>query len=70
MNGKLSKAQHYRNQGDRLRELAAPDDNIETREALLSVARKCDQLSVKYSAMTRSKSAWCGRDGRGPLPRN
>ena len=56
MHGNHSKAQHYRDQAEHLRMLAAQDDNPETREALLSVARKYDQLSAKYSAMTGSKN--------------
>jgi hypothetical protein len=35
----LAKAQHYREQAEHLRALAALDENLQTREALLAVAR-------------------------------
>ena len=45
-----SKAQHYRDQAEHLRQLAALDDNAETREALLKVARAYSRLHTKYMA--------------------
>jgi len=50
------KAQHYREQAENLRKLAAQDSNAETREALLSVALSYDRLSTKFSAQARVKA--------------
>ena len=43
------KAKHYKDQAEHLRGLASLDDNADTREALLSVARSYDRLHTKYS---------------------
>ena len=51
----LAKAQHYRAQAENLRALAGMDENVETREALLTVARTYDRLHVKYLAQAESK---------------
>ena len=57
MQDNVTKANRYRDQAAHLRSLAAQDDNPETREALLSVARTYDRLSAKYSAMIDPKKA-------------
>jgi hypothetical protein len=44
----LAKAQYYREHAENLRALAAQDDNLQTREALLAVARDYDRLSSKF----------------------
>ena len=47
----LTRARHYRDEATNLRQLAQKDDNPETRESLLSVARSYDRLSRKYLAL-------------------
>jgi hypothetical protein len=44
----LARSQRYREQAENLRALAAKDDNLQTREALLLVARDYDRLSIKF----------------------
>ena len=51
MQDNFTKASHYRDQAAHLRNLAAQDENPDTREALLSVARKYGALAVKYFAV-------------------
>jgi hypothetical protein len=46
----LRKAAHYRDQAAHLRTLAEQDENVETREALLQVARTYDRLHIKHLA--------------------
>jgi hypothetical protein len=48
MEDDLSKAQHYRDQATHMRELAAKDQNVETRDALISLAQNYDRLCLKY----------------------
>ncbi|MBW8708296.1 MAG: hypothetical protein JF627_03380 [Alphaproteobacteria bacterium] len=43
----LSKAQLYRVRAENLRALAAQDENLQTREALLAVARDYDREASK-----------------------
>lgn len=47
----LTRAHHYRDEAINLRALAEKDDNPETRESLLSVARSYDRLYSKYLAL-------------------
>ena len=47
MSENLARAQYYQEQAEHLRALAAKDDNVKTREALLVVARDYDRLSSK-----------------------
>ena len=47
----LKKAMHYRDQAIHLRLLAGQDENVETREALLQVARTYDRLHIKHLAL-------------------
>jgi hypothetical protein len=56
MDDNLTKAKHYRDEAENLRKLAALDDNAETREALLSVARTYDRLHVKYLGLGKPKT--------------
>lgn len=44
----LLRSQRYREQAENLRALAAQDDNLQTREGLLAVARDYDRLSAKH----------------------
>jgi len=44
----LSRAHHYRDEAENLRELPGKDDHPETRESLLSVALNYDRLYTKY----------------------
>ncbi len=53
----LAKAKHYRDQAENLRSLAALDDNVETRESLLAVARTYDRLSEKFLERANAKGA-------------
>ena len=53
MSENLTRAQYYQEQAEHLRELAAKDDNVKTREALLVVARDYDRLSSKYMNLAR-----------------
>ena len=47
----LTRAHHYRDEAENLRKLAAKDDNQETREGLLEIARTYDRLYSKYLAL-------------------
>jgi hypothetical protein len=55
MQSNTSKAQHYRDQAENVRQLAALDDNAETREALLAVACTYDRLHTKYLALATTE---------------
>jgi hypothetical protein len=48
MEDDLSKAQHYRDQATHMRELAAKDQNDETRNALIYFAQNYDRLCLEY----------------------
>jgi hypothetical protein len=48
------KADHYREQADNLRKLAALDSNEATRDALLDVARNYDRLSARFSPAVKA----------------
>jgi hypothetical protein len=48
----LARAQHYREQAAHMRELAAQDQNDETRKALISLAENYDRLCLKYLGLT------------------
>jgi hypothetical protein len=48
MNDNLTKARRYRDEAENLRILAAQDENISTRERLLTVAGEYDRLYAKY----------------------
>ena len=54
METNLARAQHYRDQSDRMRELAAKEDNNEAKLALndlaLMYARLCEKLLVNAPA--------------------
>ena len=51
----LTRAHHYRAEAENLRKLAEKDDNAETREGLLSIARTYDRLYTKYLALAEQK---------------
>ena len=53
----LKKANHYRREADNLRTMAGLDDNIETRETLLSVARIYDRLYLRYLALALPRAS-------------
>ena len=48
MDDNLVKVGNYRDRAANLRALAAQDENTQTREASLSIARKYDRLSTKF----------------------
>jgi len=50
----FTKANHYRDQAANLRRLAELDDNAETREGLLSIARSYDRLCLKYLSLSQA----------------
>jgi len=50
----LTKAQHYRDQAAKLRELAAKEDNLDARAALISLAETYSQLCQKLVDRVRS----------------
>jgi hypothetical protein len=52
MDENLTKAHHHRGHAENLRALAAQDDNLPTREALLVVARTYDRLYEKFLALS------------------
>jgi len=53
----LARAHHYRDEAINLRKLAEKDDNAETRESLLAVARTYDRLYGKYLALAHPATA-------------
>ena len=48
MEDPMVKAQYYRDQGVNMRTLAANEDNLEVRKALISVAETYDRLQAKF----------------------
>jgi hypothetical protein len=50
------KAIHYREQAVHLRTLAEQDDNVETREGLLEIARTYDRLHIKHLSLAQPTS--------------
>jgi hypothetical protein len=56
MDDHLLRAQHYRDQAAHMRELAAEDQNEETRKALISLAENYDRLCLKYLIPTGQAS--------------
>lgn len=57
MFNELKRAEHYREQAKRLREMAEQDTNPETRKALLSVAKRYDGLSAALKKRVGLKEA-------------
>jgi hypothetical protein len=47
MRDRFAQAQHYSERAEQLRTLAAQDENLQTRDALLAVARDYDRLASK-----------------------
>jgi hypothetical protein len=56
MDDNLTKAQHYRDQAEKLRVLASQEDNLEARKALLITAQTYDRLHQKFLALARQTS--------------
>jgi hypothetical protein len=57
MRDSFAEAQHYKERAEHLRALAAQDENLQTREALLAVARDYDRLASKSMNLAQQKRA-------------
>jgi hypothetical protein len=57
MRDNFAEAQHYRERAENLRALAAQDENLQTREALLAVAHDYDRLAAKFMNLAQQKQA-------------
>jgi len=55
MDDNLTKAKHYRDQAENLRALAAQEDNLEARKALISTAGTYDRLHEKFLDRARQE---------------
>lgn len=70
MDDHLTRARYYREEAETIRRLASNDNNLATREGLLSIALAYDRLSAKYSAMTEPMQSYMGSaavQGKGKL---
>jgi hypothetical protein len=55
MRDNFTEAQHYKERAEHLRALAAQDENLQTRESLLAVARDYDRLVSKFMNLAQQK---------------
>ena len=51
MQDPLTRAQYYRDQAINMRTLAANEDNLELRNALISIAETYDRLRIKFQGL-------------------
>jgi hypothetical protein len=51
MANSLTKAKYYRDEAEHLRKQAAEEEDTQTREALLIIAKSCDRLYAKHAGV-------------------
>jgi hypothetical protein len=57
MRDNFAEAQHYKERAEHLRALAVQDQNLQTREALMKVARDYDRMASKIMSQAEQKQS-------------
>jgi hypothetical protein len=57
MRDSFAEAQHYKERAEHLRALAVQDQNLQTREALMAIARDYDRMALKIMSQAEQKQS-------------